>query len=45
VNIPGTGWGIWTVASKTITLPAGNQRIRVYASTSTWDLDYLEIIK
>lgn len=45
VSITGTGWGQWTTTTKAITLPAGNQRLRIYANSDTWDLDYFEIAK
>lgn len=39
------GWQTWsTVTSEAITLPAGNQTIRVQALTSGWNFNWLKIV-
>lgn len=44
--VPNTGgWQVWTSVSATVTLTAGNNTIRLYASGSPWNLNYINIQK
>ncbi len=36
-------WGDWTTVSTTVSLPAGAQTIRIYASAAAFDMDWFEI--
>jgi hypothetical protein len=43
VNIPNTnGWDIWATVDASVTLPAGQQTLRIYASTATanWNINW-----
>jgi endoglucanase len=44
VTIPATGgWQNWQTVTANITLPAGSQVIRIYASSSAWNINWWEI--
>jgi hypothetical protein len=44
VNIPNTGgWDTYTTVSTPVTLPAGKQTLRVYASLGGWNFNWFEI--
>jgi dienelactone hydrolase len=44
VNIPATGgYQSWQTISSSVSLAAGSQTIRVYASSSGWNLNWMEI--
>jgi endoglucanase len=44
VTIPATGgWQNWQTVTTNITLPAGSQVIRIYASSSAWNINWWEI--
>lgn len=43
VNIPATGgWQNWVTLTATVTLAAGEQTLRVYASAADWNLNWFE---
>lgn len=45
VNIPQTGaWQNWTTVTASVTLPAGNQTLRVYSGNSGWNINWLEFL-
>ncbi len=45
VSIPQTGaYQSWTTVSTTITLPAGNQTLRIYSSNGGWNINWLEFV-
>ncbi|MBN1410162.1 MAG: carbohydrate-binding protein, partial [Spirochaetales bacterium] len=35
------GWQTWTTVNGTATLPSGNQTIRIYASQTGWNINYM----
>ena len=42
INVPVTGgWQVWTTAQTTVTLPAGIQTLRVYATAAGWNINKL----
>ncbi|NJM14578.1 MAG: carbohydrate-binding protein [Bacteroidales bacterium] len=44
-NIPNTGnWQAWTTVSATVNLVAGTQTLRVYASGSGWNINWLSFV-
>ncbi|GAA0558387.1 carbohydrate-binding protein [Chitinophaga japonensis] len=43
VNIDATGgWQSWTTVTATVSLPAGEQTLRIYAATGDWNLNWFE---
>jgi lysophospholipase L1-like esterase len=43
VNIPSTGgWQTWQTLSANVTLPAGNQTLRIFAGTGGWNINWFE---
>jgi hypothetical protein len=45
VNIPQTGsYQTWSTVSATVTLPAGNQTLRIYSSNGGWNINWMEFI-
>jgi hypothetical protein len=43
VDVPKTGgWQSWTTVTTTVTLPGGNQLIRIYANRGAFNLNWLE---
>lgn len=43
-SVPNTGaWQTWTTVSTTVTIGAGNHTIRLFASGSPWNLNFLSI--
>ncbi|MGZ4012243.1 MAG: carbohydrate-binding protein, partial [Flavisolibacter sp.] len=44
VSVPATGgWQSWQTVTASVTLPAGSQVLRVYASSSAWNINWWEI--
>ena len=44
VSIPATGgWQNWQTVTASVTLPAGSQVLRVYASSNAWNINWWEI--
>ncbi|MGZ3861290.1 MAG: carbohydrate-binding protein [Flavisolibacter sp.] len=45
ISVPNTGaWQTWTTISTTVSLPAGTQTIRLYASTTAgWNINWFEL--
>jgi predicted esterase len=44
VNVPATGaWQNWQTVTSSITLPAGTQTLRIYASSNGWNINWWEI--
>ncbi len=45
VNIPQTGgYQSWSTVSTTVTLPAGNQTLRIYSSNGGWNINWVEFV-
>jgi hypothetical protein len=45
VNTPNTGgWDTYTTVSTTVTLPAGQQTLRIYASNGGWNINWFELL-
>lgn len=43
VSIPQTGaYQVWTTATATVTLPAGNQTLRIYSGNGGWNFNWFE---
>src|SRR5690606_9516427 len=46
VDVPRTGdWQIWNTISTTVTLPAGNQVIRIFANRGSFNFNWFELTK
>lgn len=44
INVPATGgWQNWTTISQTVTLPAGNHNLGIYATAGGWNINWFQI--
>lgn len=44
IDVPATGgWQNWATVVRTVTVPAGNHRLGVYATTGGWNFNWIEV--
>ena len=44
ISVPNTnGWQKWTTANTNVSLPAGTQKLRVYSSNGSWNINWLQL--